>query len=98
MCCLVTVLLVFGSRLTILFWWLADPMRFTLAFRNMPLSLPGWLWTLAGLLLLPWTTLAFVFVFPGGILPFEWIILIVALVADMGGYGGGYRNRNYYRR
>lgn len=101
MCCLLTVLLFFGSRLTILFWWLMDPMRFSLAFREIfPLfmfRMPGWLWTLLGAIFLPWTTLAYVLVFPSGIAGWEWLLLIIAFLADLGAYGGTYRNRHHYR-
>jgi hypothetical protein len=46
MCCLTTIFLLFGSRITILFWWLTDPQRFNLAFENWVLpgnfAIPVW--------------------------------------------------------
>lgn len=105
MCCLTTIFLVFGSRITLLVWWLAEPQRFNLAFKNWPVLgnfvVPVWAWTLLGGIFLPWTTLAYLVVFPGGIVGYEWIVLGVGLLVDIAGHGGGYRNRNRlpaYRR
>jgi hypothetical protein len=106
MCCLATVFLVFGSRLTILYWWLTDPQRFNLAFKNLVLpgnySFPVWIWSLVGAIFLPWTTLAYLIVIPGGVLGYDWIWLGVAFLIDIAGHGGSYRNRNripnYQRR
>lgn len=98
MCCLTAIFLVFGSRITILFWWLADPQRFNLAFENWGLPgsyvIPGWILTLLGGIFLPWTTLAYLFIFPGGIVGYEWIVLGLAFLIDLGGHGVGYRHRN----
>jgi hypothetical protein len=93
MCCFTTILLVFGSRITILLWWLADPQRFNLAFENW-YALPVWIWTLLGGIFLPWTTLAYLLVFSGGIVGYEWIVLGVAFLIDLAGHGGGYHHRN----
>ncbi len=103
MCCLTTLLLVLISRLAILVWWLSDPGRFMLAFQNwLPsLMLPYWVWPLLGAIFLPWTTLAYLYVFPGGITGYEWLILVIALLIDLAGHGGGYRHRRRvwrYRR
>ena len=105
MCCLTTIILVFGSRLAIVFWWLADQPLFNLAFKNLALpgsnTLPLWVWPLLGLIFLPWTTLAFLFVFPGGIVGYEWIVLGVAFLVDLFGHAGSYHHRNRiprYRR
>jgi hypothetical protein len=88
MCCLFTTLVLFGPRLAILFWWLLQPVRFNLAFSN-------FLWPLLGFLFLPWTTLMYVIVFPGGVTGFDWIWLGLMFVADISSYGGGaYGNRH----
>ncbi len=92
MCCLVTVILVLGARLGIIYWWLTDPARFNQAFQTW--VLPQWLWGLLGLIFLPWTTLAYLFVFPGGITGTDWIWLAVGLLIDLAGHGGSYRHRN----
>ncbi len=91
MCCLLTVLVFFGPRLGILVWWLFDRLRWQLAFDN-------FIWAFLGFIFLPWTTLMWVAVFPGGIVGFDWLLLGLALLVDIGSYtGGGYGNRNRLR-
>jgi len=101
MSCFITLFIALVSRITLLLWWLADPGRFNLAFKNGALLenfvIPVWAWTLLGGIILPWTTLAYVFVFPGGIVGYEWIVLGLAVVIDLAGYGGGYRHRDRIR-
>ncbi|MGA2112341.1 MAG: hypothetical protein ABSG98_09380 [Anaerolineales bacterium] len=98
MCCITTIFLEFGSRIAILVWWLVDPQRFVLAFKNWALpinfAIPLWVWPLLGAIFLPWTTLAYLFVFPGGVMGYKWIVLGIALLIDLAGYSGGYRHRN----
>ncbi len=97
MCCFVTLFLVLISRIGIVYWWLTNPQSHDLPFKtwvlpNVPV-IAGWLWTLVGAIFLPWTTLAYLFLFPGGIVGFEWIVLGVAFLIDLGSHGGTY----YYR-
>ncbi len=104
MSCCVTALLALVARLAILFWYLADPQRFALAFRDWVLpgiSIPAWIWAVLGGIFLPWTTLAYLIVFPGGITGYDWIVLAVAFLVDLVGHGGSYRHRRrvlVYRR
>ena len=91
MCCFFTVLVFLGPRIAGLIWWLWMPARWvsqTGAFNSI-------LWPILGLIFLPWTTLMYVAVAPGGLNGiFEWGFLILALVIDIGAYtGGGYGNR-----
>lgn len=87
MCCLLTVLLFLGPRAGILVWWLLDTARWTLAFDT-------FIWPLLGFIFLPWTTLMYVLIFPGGIVGFDWIWLGLGVLADISSYaGGGYGNR-----
>ena len=95
-CCLTTLFLVLISRIAILLWWLVDQLRFTLAFNN--LVFPAWVWTLAGGIFLPWTTLAYLIVFQGGIYGFKWIVLGAALLIDLASHGGSYYHRDRIRR
>jgi hypothetical protein len=89
MCCAFTTLVLLGPRAFILIWWLAQPVRWQLAFPN------SWLWPLLGAMFLPWLTLMYVIVAPGGIVGFDWVWLALALFGDLGSYGGGaYGNRN----
>jgi len=104
MCCFSTIFLVLGSRIGVIVWWLADPARFNLAFQNWGLpgyAIPVWIWSLLGGLILPWTTLAYLFVVPGGVVGYEWIVIILGFLIDMASHGGSYYHRNrlpIYRR
>jgi hypothetical protein len=98
-CCLLALVLIGAPRIALLLWWITNPARFALTFQGW-LIFPG-LWPILGFFILPWTTLAYVFVAPGGLTLFDWIILIVALIIDLGAHGGGgeaYRRRrsDYY--
>ena len=84
MCCMLTVLVFFGPRLAILVWWLINPVRFDLAFDD------RWLLTLLVWLFLPWTTMMYLIIFPGGIVGFDWVWLILGLLADIASYSGGF--------
>ena len=91
MCCLVAVMMLLGPRAGILVWWLFDQPRWERAFDT-------FLIPLLGFILLPWTTLAYVLVFPNGVEGFDFVWLILAVLVDLGAYGGGYRNRERMRR
>lgn len=89
MCCAFTTLVLLGPRFAGLLWWLIQPARWTAAFNG------SWLWPVLGLIFVPWLTLMFVLVAPGGIVGFDWVWLGLALVGDIGSYSGGaYGNRN----
>lgn len=82
MCCLLTVLVLIGPRAAVIVWWLAQPARWQAAFTS-------FLVPLLGFLFLPWLTLMYVLVAPGGVVGLDWLWLGLALVADIGSYGGG---------
>lgn len=88
MCCVFTILVFLGPRAAILFWWLFDPGRWSHAFNTF--ALPA-----LGFIFLPWTTLMYVLVAPGGrVIGLDWLFLGIALLADIAAYaGGGYGNR-----
>jgi hypothetical protein len=50
-----------------------------------------------GAIFLPWTTLAYLFLFPGGIVGYEWIVLGVAFLIDIASHGGTYYHRSRIR-
>ena len=88
MCCLFTTIVFLGPRFGILIWWLLSPVRFVTAFNT-------FIWPLLGVIFLPWTTLMYIGIFPGGILGFDWLWLGLALFADIASYSGSaYGNRN----
>lgn len=100
-CCLGVLLLGGAPRIALLLWWFTDPARVDGVFRHWSttfgtITAPLWIWPLVGLLLLPWTTVAYVFVSPGGISTLEWVVLAIALLLDLsthGGSGRAYRQR-----
>lgn len=84
MCCMFTTLVLFGPRLGILVWWLINPVRFDLAFGE------NWLLTLLAWLFIPWTVLMYLAVFPGGVVGFDWVIIVLGILADLASYSGGF--------
>lgn len=75
--CLVFLLAIFAPRLALLFVWIFGD-RVELAFDT-------WIWPLLGLIFLPWTTLAYVFMWSpvGGVEGAEWIVIAFAVVIDL---------------
>ena len=95
MCCAFLTLVLLGPRIFGAFWWLFQPLRWQAAFGSWTGGL-WWIWPVLGLIFLPWTTLMYVLVAPGGVVGiWEWGFLILAVVIDIGAYtGGGYGNKN----
>jgi hypothetical protein len=91
MCCFWTILVFLGPRFANIIWWIANPNRWvssTGAFDSA-------LWPILGILFLPWTTLMYVLVFPGGVGGWDWLWMGMAVLADIGMYaGGGAGNRD----
>lgn len=88
MCCLFAVLIFLGPRVAGVLWWLVQPAQWNLAFNN------NIIWPILGLVFVPWVTLMFVLVAPGGVNGFDWVWLGLALAGDVAGYAGGAKNRN----
>ena len=87
MCCLVSIASMLGPRLAILVWYLVRPERWQGTFDT-------WVWPLLGSLFLPWTTLAYVVVMRNGaVTGVEWVLIVLALLADLGSHGGGYKSQ-----
>jgi hypothetical protein len=56
----------------------------------------GWLLPVLGFFLLPWTTLAYTVMCDIGspdVNGFEWFIVVLAFLGDLGAYAGGQRSR-----
>jgi hypothetical protein len=91
MCCFWTILVFLGPRFANIIWWIANPNRWvssTGAFDSA-------LWPILGILFLPWTTLMYVLVFPGGVGGWDWLWMGMAVLADISMYaGGGAGNRD----
>jgi hypothetical protein len=91
--CLFLSIAAFAPRIAVALMWLFTNIEQT-AFRTWPLS--PWVWTLAGLIFLPWTTLLFCLVSvteaSGNI--FGWLIIAMGLVMDLGHYFESYQERD----
>jgi hypothetical protein len=86
-CCLFATVLAGAPRIAFILWWLFDTQRINHTFTNV-------IWPLLGVLFIPWTTLMYVFVYPGGISGFDWVLLGIALLVDISTYTGGARARS----
>jgi hypothetical protein len=75
--CLVFLLAIFAPRLALAFVWIFGD-RVELAFDS-------WIWPLLGLIFLPWTTLAYVFLWSPvtGVEGAEWLVVALAVVVDV---------------
>ncbi len=91
MCCLFASLVLIGPRFAILVWWIIDQTRWELAYDNFIVPFIGWL-------LVPWTTMMYVVVFPGGVTGFDWIIMGLGILADIASWmSGGAGGRRQYQ-
>ena len=84
--CLVVLLALISPRLAIFALWL---------FSNvLDRAYDSWIVPLIGFFVLPWTTLAYAGMWSAGtndVFGFEWFIVGVAFVVDLGSYAGGRR-------
>jgi hypothetical protein len=80
MCCLVLTAGFLGPRIALLIWWIFGD-RVELAFDS-------WVWPLLGLLVLPWTTLAYLLVWSPvvGVDGAEWIVVALGFLLDVVSY------------
>jgi len=84
-------MLLIGPRITGVIWWILRPGLWNTAFGSL-------IWPVLGLIFLPWTTLLYMLLFPGGITGFEWFLIALGALADITTYGGGaYGNRDRIR-
>ena len=87
-CCLAVVALAGAPRLAFLLWWLFDSGRIMDTYGSFILPL-------LGVIFVPWTTIMYVLVFPGGINWFDWLWLGLALLVDIASDGGGEYSRRH---
>lgn len=85
--CLIAIVAMASPRLAVFLLWLFTD-RLRIAFDS---GFAGFL----GFLFLPWTTLVYALVYAplGGVSALGWILVAIALVADIGSYGSGERSR-----
>lgn len=94
MCCAFLGLVVLGPRIMGIFWWLFNPSFWNRAFNGWPAANIWWIWPVLGLIFLPWLTLMYVIVSPGGVTGWDWLWIGLALVADIASYSGSYYKRS----
>jgi hypothetical protein len=85
--CLVLLFALISPRLALIATWL---------FSNvLERAYDGWLVPVAGFILLPWTTLAWAWLWKSGraVEGWEWIVVVVAALIDLGALGGGSKRR-----
>jgi hypothetical protein len=88
MFCIVAALVALGPRAAIFAWWLIEPLRWQAAFDTV-------IWPIVGFVILPWTTLMWLVVAPGGIDGLDWLWIAIAVAMDVfGWFGGAYTNRS----
>ena len=87
MCCAFLLLLTLGPRIFGAFWWIFQSTRWALAFNNWPGAY--WIWPILGIIFLPWTTIMYIIVSPGGVVGWDWLWIGFMVFADIASYGGG---------
>lgn len=90
MCCVVSLLVFIGPRIAAIAWYFIDTARWNAAFNSI-------LWPLLGVLFLPWLTMAYVLVSPGGVNGLDWLVVALGLIIDLGSIGGGGYSRQRRR-
>ena len=83
MACLVVLLAFISPRLALFFIWLFSDL--------LSRSFDSWFVPFLGFFLLPWTTLAYAVMYASSnrVTGFEWFIVILAFVIDLGSYVRG---------
>lgn len=88
MCCMVTTLVLLGPRLIGFTWWVLRPDQWGAVYSSF--IVPA-----VGLFILPWTTMAYLLVAPGGLNGADWLWLGLAVVLDLASYSGSaYGNKS----
>ena len=88
MCCFLAVLAFLGPRAALAIWWLVDQNWFSKVYDT-------FIWPFLGFLIMPWTTLMYVLVYPAGINGFDYVWLVIAIAMDVFTWtGGGVSGRN----
>jgi hypothetical protein len=88
MCLLLTILLL-GPRAALAVYWIGWPARWEVAFDSFIVPFIGFL-------VLPWATLMYLLVAPGGVEDFDYVLIGLGALADIAslvGSGGYGRNR-----
>jgi hypothetical protein len=84
--CLAVLLALISPRLALFAVWILSNI--------LSRAYDSWIVPLIGFFVLPWTTLAYAGMWSAGsnhVYGFEWFIVVLAFVLDLGSYVGGYR-------
>jgi hypothetical protein len=87
--CLIALIALLSPRLALFFMWLFSDM--------LSRAFDGWFLPLLGFFILPWTTLAYAVMWDVGtrdVTGFEWFVVALAFLCDLGSYAGGRRARD----
>jgi len=79
--CLIALFGLFAPRLGIVLMWLFTD--------KLAAAYDGIVIPILGFLLMPYTTLVYAFVAPGGVGGLDVVWLVIAILADLGAWGGG---------
>jgi hypothetical protein len=79
--CLLILLLILGPRAIIVVWWILAPLQWSATFGTFLLPVLGFLF-------LPWTTVMYMLVAPGGVVGLDLLWLALALLADIASHAG----------
>ena len=85
MCCWILIGFAFAPRVALFLMWLFTS-RISAAFN-------GAIVPVVGFFLMPWTTLIYALVSPGGLGTFDIVLIVMAVGADLGVWGGGASKR-----
>lgn len=86
MCCFFVLLIGLGPRIAGVFWWLLEPARWSLAFDSV-------IWPILGIIFVPWTTLMYLIVFPGGLSGLDFLWMGLGVLADVVSYSSSAAKR-----
>jgi hypothetical protein len=89
--CFIALLALFSPRLALVAIWLFSDL--------LSRAFDSWFLPLLGFFLLPWTTLAYAVMWSTGtneVSGFEWFIVVLAFLLDLGSYANGRRSRAAY--
>jgi len=87
--CLAAILALISPRLAIVFIWIFSDI--------LGRAYDSWFLPVLGFFILPWTTLAYAVMWDVGthrVSGFEWFVVVLAFLADLGAYESGRRSRD----
>ena len=81
--CAIAIFGIIGPRALLIFWYVADPARWTSTFNTTFMPVIGFLF-------LPWTTIMYLLFWAnGGLSLLGWLAVLLGVVLDLATYGGG---------